>query len=217
MGYSKSIRTLQAIAPKLAMLAAGKPTTWRVQGAGQADLFAYKVREALWIAANHHQQFSPSLARAYHNFKIVVDGEFVRAKLGASVAVEQPSPIAPGFQHAMDQFVNYPELPIESRGMNSSQTCVGPQDLAAVIQFWIDSQPSNAEISVVEANLSNEELNQLFTWARNLQPPWEVLHTAGETHLLIRPARGRKLIADQNPQVSTAIPGDVMPKDEVIG
>lgn len=200
MGYSKSLRTLVAMEPNLQMLAQGKPTSWRVTEGSPGD-FAYRIREALYNAHFYNPTYSPALARAYTLFRTTVDGEFVRARLKHPRTVQQVT--APDTQPSAI-FVQP-----QSQLQTAARSLIGPRSTAEVIQFWIDCQPTNEEIAFSEAELSNEELEQLQAWAGRLTPPWELVHTAGTTFFLVKPAK-RKFTTTPGP-ITQAIPSDKLP------
>lgn len=70
---------------------------------------------------------------------------------------------------------------------------LGPRNLARVtsveqvIQFWMDSQPTNDPIHIAKAELSNAELAQLAKWAGTLKPAWMLLQVRGTTAITIAP------------------------------
>jgi hypothetical protein len=154
MGYSESIATLETRRAEglLTDLEQGKGCSWTVRpGVRPAD-FAYKIREALWIASKHPIAY-PELAKAHSIFKIEVIGpNKVQARIkrstteGAIIAGE----------------ANNTGLETAEKG---SGTLQGTQTADSIIQHWLDNQPSNASIFFPEAMLSEPDKLRLFNWA----------------------------------------------------
>lgn len=208
MGYSTDPRTAERMAPKLQALADGRETTWRVKE-GDPAKFAYQIREALYIAEKNPGRF-PKLARARARFKIVLDGQLVHAK---------HKTLAEEGLHVMDEVLvetasRHREV-AQAIGLGYTETLTGPQTAYEVVQHFIDRGPSNTPLLVTEANFTNQELFDLQKWAEGLQPAWEVIHYAGETHLIIRPSAGRRFTTAPMP-VHQARAGDG-PETEVPG
>lgn len=143
MGYSKSRTTLLKMLPKLEPLERGEPCTWRVDSMS-ADKFAYKVREALYIARLYANEF-PELAEAAQRYRVSVKG--------------------PGLVAAEPHLPMGPVLSVEG-GEELSATpkeVLGPQSDLSIMEEWLDRKLESLHFP--EANLDNEELERLYHWA----------------------------------------------------
>lgn len=199
MGYSTSRATLEAMIPYLRTISSGRETQWRPAEGTLPEQWAYKVREALWIAKRYAPEY-PSLARAHSIFQITCESGIVKARYKAGAKEIS------AFETQDPEFL---------QPTSYTRELIGPQNVYEIIQYWIDSQPSNDEIHVSEIQLTNTELSDLQKWAAAQTPRWEVAHQLGDTHLTIRPARDRKLATMKMP-IKTARVGD-KPDYEVPG
>ena len=159
MGYSKSKKTLEKIRPQLAQLELGLNASWRTQEGG-ADFFAYKVREALFIAKLYREEYLELAKMADTTRVVVVSPSLVETKaaVGTPEAVIQSGNAAVVVQG------------LAEGGREPSTT--SPHTAAAVIAEWQRRQPSNDKLHFPQANLPREELLKLHTWASNLTPSW---------------------------------------------
>lgn len=198
MGYSKSTKTVRAIEDKLVELARGRATSWRAANPTDAQKWAYKVREALYIASQNSMEF-PLLARAHGLFTIEIHGNMVQAVSIVGVPIEQRAEL--NVERAASTHSPTSTL------IDPSLSLVGPSSVNEIVQFWIDCQPTNASISITEASLTNRELDELVTWATSLTPQWEVFHERGQSNLTIQPSRRRQFNTGPS-TVQTARPAD---------
>src|SRR5438045_3633207 len=97
MGYSVNPGLVEERKELLKDLAAGQTTKWVTRKDPQSTRhLAYKIREALSIAARYPQQF-PELARAAELFSIhevedgIVEARFKGDKTATSVAISSPT------------------------------------------------------------------------------------------------------------------------------
>lgn len=165
MGYSKNIRTLANFYEHLKPLERGEGFLWIVE-AGHEERLAYKIRECLYIARLHKQQF-PLLAKASENLAIEVVGP---TKVQARVthgSVE--SLILSGTPGAVVQH-EAGNLP-PGRAIATQ----GEQTMFTIIEAWRKAQPNNTPIHFPQARLSYEQLVGLFSWAKNWRPPLMLL------------------------------------------
>lgn len=155
MGYSTNISTLEAQMEHLAMLRKGLACVWTVDPA-VAPTFAYKIREALWIAANipAARDKYPDLAKVHGHFKIVITGPGrVEAQVKQSRYAASLEPLRGGVSTTGG------ELAGKARPM------MGPQTASSIIQAWLDTQPSNDKYFFPQAQLSPQELMKLHAWS----------------------------------------------------
>jgi len=154
MGYSTNISTLEAQLENLAMLREGKGCIWSTSDPFR---FAYKIREALWIARNVRgaKEKYPELEIAARNFTIEVVGDNqVQARTYGGI----PAAVI---------------TPLSGEGVGgSSHDIAGPtrrtkgiQTAASIIQTWLDTQPSNDRYHFPQATLTPNELLKLHSWA----------------------------------------------------
>lgn len=161
MGYSRSKVTLEKIRPFLSDLEQGLSCSWEVP-AGQEGQWAYKVREALYIARLYENDY-PDLARVAERFKVrIVREGLVEAKPGGNTT--QPKLIRGStVTHGVDDET---VSPLTGR----SAATDGKQTADTIVQAWHDVQPSNSPLYFPEAELESEDLVKLYNWAtkRNL-------------------------------------------------
>ena len=146
MGYSQSPSTLEKLIPSLGELNQGKPQRWT--GLMQPNLWAYKVREALYIAKLHADDY-PELAQAAEKFSVViVDSQTVETRLKQ----QSPTLVSVGGNSEFTE-------------AGPSRRVEGPQTAATIIEYWIKAQPSNSPLYFPQAGLSRTDLIQLYQWA----------------------------------------------------
>lgn len=73
MGYSTNPQTLEEIRPQLSELEKGQPATYKVEPPMTAANWAYRIREAFYIARRYPLRY-PGLAVASQKFKVKVVG-----------------------------------------------------------------------------------------------------------------------------------------------
>ena len=153
MGYSRSVQTLINMLPHLELLHQDRPCKWTTEPGG-AHKFAYKLREALYIARLYAGQF-PELARAADRYRIeILSDRQVQARpaAGTTAATVETLPVA--------TVTTGMEVAGGPRQMS------GPQSAASIMQTWLDAQPTNDKFYFAEARLSNDELLKLHRWAK---------------------------------------------------
>ena len=195
MGYSKNPGTVRKIEAELSEIAAGRSTTWVRKDEASADKWAYKIHEALWLASRLPHLF-PALARAHKAYAIKVEGSVVTALLRFPL-----EPLGPDTPTAA--------TPVQTH------TLAGAQGVPEIVQFWISHQPSNDELSLVDAYLSNAEFDELVRWAHGLSPAWEVHHIAGTASIVVRPGRNRALTSSVD-RITSAVRGATL-EPEILG
>ena len=169
MGYSTSRLTLNAQieAGNLDQLLRGQGCRWIVQP-GEASKFAYKIREALYIARLYADDYK-TLADAAANFTIeVVNPTTVQARLTktpteATILTAAPEPHGqpPVRSQAPTHGLDIARRPI---------TTAGQQTEFSIIDVWQKAQPSLDPIHFPDAALSNEQLERLWKWAEGRTP-----------------------------------------------
>lgn len=159
MGYSRSPKTLEAIRPLLDDLERGLACVWEV-APGEEHKWAYKVREALYIARLFPDRY-PALAQAADAFKVEV------AERGRVRAVTAGNTLQPKVLGSA--------VPIVSQGLDDDQpglahkvrsvSLTGSQTAASIMKAWYLSQPSNHPLYFPQAVLDRQELLELYRLA----------------------------------------------------
>lgn len=153
MGYSTSEQTLIKMLPHLKLLDKGMECVWSVDPGKPTKKFAYKIREALYIASEYFPEKYPNLARAARMFELKVDqasGKISAQTVSSNVLeVETTEGISIGKRESDGRSLNYE----------------GEQSTATVIQSWIDAGEGATRLYFPNATLTNEELTKLYNWA----------------------------------------------------
>lgn len=151
-GYSKSPRAVQRMLHHLDLVQQGRTCAWTVPY-GEADSFAYKIRNALFAAKLHEEQF-PALAARAGQFRILTVSP-MRVE-----AVLAPEPT---------------EAEVEVLGATPSayvgghpEQHPGPISVELIQSTWQARQPDAAPLYFPGAALSGEDLTRLFEWATDL-------------------------------------------------
>jgi hypothetical protein len=153
MGYSTSRFTLEAMLGHLEDLEYGRECVWNVP-AGAAH-FAYKIREALWIAAQYPDKY-PDLAAAHRDFTIkVMSSRAVRAvrKIDNTISVMRGDA-----SRLNDSLLGDP--PRQPAVRNAGQ-----QTLDSVLETVLEDS-SLSKYVFDQANLPSDDLLTLYHWAQ---------------------------------------------------
>jgi hypothetical protein len=149
MGYSQSIQTLEARRAEglLQDLEQGQGCVWTVEPGVRPSDFAYKIREALFIARQHPQRY-PALADAQQRFTIeVLNNRQVQARLKRGVTT--------------GAIISGVPSPLPAQGLETvekgSGTLMGPQTAESIVQYWLNNQPSNASMLFPQAYLTGSD------------------------------------------------------------
>lgn len=149
MGYSTNKQTLIAMLPELELLKQGKSCIWTVDDSRK---YAYKIREALYIARLYKKEF-PELAIAADMFRIeVLSDTQVQARIAKGTTAAKVQAVGGVVNTGMEE-------------AGPSKRMSGPQTASTIIQTWLDTQPSNDKYFFPEARLSRDELLKLHSWA----------------------------------------------------
>lgn len=173
MGYSTSTYTLdeRIRSGELDLLAKGQACTWIVS-TGNASKFAYKIREALYIARIHADTY-PALAKAADQYIIeVANASTVFARHTA--ANTEATILATGGS----ENTGTPTHGLEKAGRAIQSN--GPQSQFTIIDTWRRAEPSSEPIHFPTADLDDEQLEQLWLWSQNHRPPL-MLMVSGES------------------------------------
>lgn len=172
MGYSKSKMTLDENRHILSVFeTTGVYQTWDVKE-GQADYFAYKIREMFYIARLYPGTY-PALAKLADSCRVVVTSPShveLQAKVGTPEAVastQVAGVVVQGLANAG------PESPTNAAHVLA----------ASIIDAWKAKQPTSERIPFPHAKLPPEELIKLFQWASTLTPPWLIFAIDGSVTL----------------------------------
>jgi hypothetical protein len=167
-GYSKNLATAQAMLPYFGPIIRGELCTWETHP-GQSDKFAYKVREALYIARLHKDNIGnwPMMTRAEMEQLcalaeiagrlriVVISPTLVEARMAKStpeaLVLTGQAPPSSGYEN-----------PGRSSMVMTSQT---PATIRAA---WEHQQPSNTPLHFPHANLIQMELQKLWEWAESM-------------------------------------------------
>lgn len=176
MGYSKNISTFNQMKDQLTLLSQQTPCSWD-RPSGDADNFAYKIREALFIASLESQKHPKdpywlTLALVRKTWEIRVISPFkIEAAPGLDIELDsRPTPSAPSNQPAG-------KVPILAQVRTAED----------VIAFWTKLQPSNDKIHFPQILLSDQDIGLVADWAAGLTPSWMVLRPKGTTSLTLAP------------------------------
>ncbi len=191
MAYSSSKLTVQRIRPRLKRLEAGHECRWETP-AGKADLFAYKIREALYIAKTHYPQDFPALAKAATNFEIVAtkgkyvtarrkwDGEVSELELTIRAEIDEPP---------VEVMTNEEEAAYADEAANEAGdllTVDGHQTQFTIIATWTQNRYV-ARLSFPDAELSEHSLTMLYNWAEKQSPRLMIIAIPPEPGITLAP------------------------------
>lgn len=175
MGYSTSEETLKAILPDLGDLVLGRQVSWLCT-AGQAAKWAYKVREALYIAnLPENRARYPGLVEASQRYSIAVSGDTVFTK-NAGNTTEIAKLADPEHVGINQGYADH------GRAVNTA----GPKSVFQVIDAWKKNAAQgqrNTPMYFSGANLPENELFMLWEWATKQSPPLMILVDDGNLTL----------------------------------
>lgn len=147
MAYSRSLETLEALRPTLAVLEAGRECEWDLTKypSVQPQQFAYRIREALHIARAHPERY-PILAEIAARVAIKVEGRMVRAVLSAA--------------HKMNKSV-----PLPTQGGRELSEISAQSGKEAIMAAWSVSANRKTPLVFQHTALSAGEMAELYEWA----------------------------------------------------
>lgn len=179
MAYSTSPKTLEGIRSSLEKLESGSPQAWKVEP-GNEHYWARRVREALYIARLHPDQF-PGLAAAAERFSIrVVGSGRVEAVATPGRRVEAAA-LTPGAgEDAMAQG--------GGSTFGRAVPVVGLSTAEAVIGSWLAQSPSQDSIVFADTVLDEENLTKLHRWAASRTPKMMFFVNDGSLTLAVKDA-----------------------------
>lgn len=167
MGYSRSESTLQQMLPYLQPLAEGRTFAWNIANR-DGWRFAYKLREALYVALLNREKY-PALAQAAERFSIRVMDQGYRVEAVAKRGGPTEATIRAASAGAA---VN--ESPATIHGLGGLQRTdiptVGLQTCVQVAASWFKQKPIQEPMFFTETSLPGEELKKLWQWARQQTP-----------------------------------------------
>lgn len=151
MGYSTNPLTLEEIRPHLAAIEKGEPTTYVVEPPMTAAKWAYRIREAFYIAKRYALRY-PQLATASQKFKVQVVGENRVAVL------------------PKDSYV--PELVVSSQALPRTVIPLKLERGTDQVQTIIETiqQDQTRQSYRFETVLSKESLIRLLLWCQQTSP-----------------------------------------------
>jgi hypothetical protein len=176
-GYSKNPATAEKMLSVLGPLIQGELCTWQTDE-GEADYFAYKVREALYVARLRQKQWDntirmhdeegvnfPNISTIRQLSAVGRMAERIRIVVTSRSTVE--ARFAKGTPEALVLTSNAtPTSGYENSGR--SVVTITKQSAWSVKEAWKASQPSNTPLHFPHAELSYEELVELYEWATPL-------------------------------------------------
>lgn len=149
MGYSSSRETLNAFRGALSKLEQGKECRWAPADRGfKPQWFAYKVREALHIAALYPDEY-PALATMAKRVKITIEGSYVYARIKEPALVASVPTDVPSTKSALD-------------------VIDVPSSADMIMRAWMVSQPRVTPLTFKQTDLSFADMRSIYEWARAL-------------------------------------------------
>lgn len=183
MAYSRSPVSVIRIENDLRALEEGRGCTWH-RPLGDVTSWAYKVRQALYIARRHHPGRFPKLARYANDYTIeIVDDYTVQARITSNKGIRSEAPTS---EASPEPSTSTPVHGLEVAG--KPRTIVGVRSLTDIISHWLHTQPSNDPLHFPDAQLSEKDLAGLYTWAQSRPIPWGIIRPAGTNALTLMPA-----------------------------
>lgn len=159
MPYSTNPDRLVQLLPYMAHLVQGQNCFWNLEGRKvTAQVFAYRIREALTIARLHADKF-PQVAAIADDVVIEVDNHCVLAKFGKVLNAPLPQSIA---DYAAQQAQFASERPVVAP-MQIRYT------LETVSALWAKRQGTSVNLPAYIP--TNDELLRLYDWASVQEPP----------------------------------------------
>lgn len=161
MGYSTNPQTLEEIRPQLDKLEKGQPDTFTVAPPMTPAQWAYRIREAFYIARRYPLRY-PNLASASQKFKVQV--------VGSDRVAVVPK----------ESFI--PELVTKAQDMERSAPVLslarGTDQVQAIIETVEKDQTRSSYR--FETILPKEELTRLLLWCQQTSNPRRILLVADE-------------------------------------
>jgi hypothetical protein len=173
-GYSKNLTTAQAMLPYFGPIIRGELCSWETYS-GQSDRFAYKVREALYIARLHKddlQRWHDDENTSFQN-RFVLKQLLQLAEMAGRLRIVVISPTLVEARMAKstpEALVLTGQAPPSSGYENPGRSSVvmTSQTPATIRTAWEHQQPSSTPLHFPHANLTQVELQQLWTWANEM-------------------------------------------------
>lgn len=175
-GYSKNPLTAEKMLPYLGPIIRGELCTWQTNE-GEADYFAYKVREALYVARLHQEMYQRAVdvpqpfpegvsqSRGAEMVAIAKMAERLRIVVTSRSTVE--ARFAKGTPEALVLTSSAtPTHGLENPGR--SVVTITKQTIWSIKEAWRSSQPSNTPLHFPNASLSYEEMVELYGWATEM-------------------------------------------------
>lgn len=160
MGYSRNLITLERFRQYLINVEQGLNDSWEV-GVGQADYFAYKVREALSIAILYEDKY-PKLAAMARSSKVVV--------LGSTTVALEPAGSLIG------RTAGKGKQAIKVKAAASPPAVISHGTAAVdIVAAWQDNHEAMQQLYFASAKLSNDELVKLYKFLQSQSPAWHML------------------------------------------
>lgn len=177
-GYSKNPATAEKMLPLLGPLIAGELCTWQTSE-GEADYFAYKVREALYVARLHKDNWDRELAIHFMGAELTPRTlDTVQQLREVAKMAERIRIVVTGRSTVEARFAKgTPEALVLAGGAapmsgyenpGRSVVTITKQTVWSIKEAWKASQPSNTPLHFPNAGLSYEELVELHAWATPL-------------------------------------------------
>lgn len=178
-GYSKNPLTAEKMLPVLGPIIRGELCTWQTNE-GEADYFAYKVREALFVARLHKDRFQKIWDESLDPNNYPVDDEdmiagdlLAIAKMAERIriVVTSRSTVEARFAKGTPEALVLASGATPTSGYENpgrSVVTITKQTVWSVKEAWKAAQPSNTPLHFPNAGLSYEELVELYGWATEL-------------------------------------------------
>lgn len=179
MGYSTNPAVLEDFLAEYSLddMKLGLPCAWEVSG-NQAQAFAYRLRQALYIAAANPELY-PELAEAQRKYRVTVPTASRVEAIPSAVKAAKVSVVSERVATA----VHGGDEPF---GRPSPQVRL---DSAASVQAsWQQRGPSNDPLHIRAHQLSYNELVKLYAWCEAHVPKLMMFEAGGSLTVAVREA-----------------------------
>lgn len=180
-GYSKNPLTAEKMLPVLGPIIRGELCTWQTDE-GDADYFAYKLREAFYIARLYQREFEKQASKFQLGMELPIKdaNDAIKAEALAAVAkmaeririvVTSRSTVDARFAKGTPEALVLTSTATPTSGYENpgrSVVTITKQTVWSIKEAWKASQPSNTPLHFPNATLSYEELVELYGWATEL-------------------------------------------------
>lgn len=171
-GYSKNPQTGIKMLPYLGPIVKGELCAWNTEP-GQADYFAYKIREALYVTRLHRGKnwFGPNPATGFiEDITEMMESLALQAER-IRIVVVSPSMVEARLQKGTPEALVLTGQAAPMSGYENpgrSTVTITKQTVWSVQEVWRGQQPSNTPLHFPHAGLTYNELAELYAWAESM-------------------------------------------------